>query len=89
MAACEMDDVTELDGSIIQTIEDNLDKITFYYGATDKWAPTQFYHSMKSRFPNGDIRLCGNGFAHDFVVDSSEDVAELVWGMVSSLINDS
>eukprot|EP00794_Sanderia_malayensis_P012109 gene12109-13360_t len=88
MAAHEMEDVTELGENITKTIEDNLDKITFYYGSDDKWAPPHFYQSMKERYPTGDIRLCQNGFAHDFVVDNSEEVAELVWDMVSHLIYD-
>eukprot|EP00795_Rhopilema_esculentum_P008281 gene8281-14239_t len=87
MAASEMKHVNEVDENMAQIIDRNINKITFYYGVDDKWAPVHFYDSMKKRFPNGDIRLCEHGFEHDFVVDSSEDVAGLVWDMISHLNN--
>ena len=87
MGASEMENVSGLGKETLATIQKNLDKITFYYGGDDKWVPPHFWQSMKERFPDGDIRVCRNGFAHDFVVDSSEDVAELVWHMVDHLIN--
>ena len=85
LASSEMEHINELDDNMVETIQRNVDKITFYYGADDKWAPIDFYKEMKERFPNGDIRLCGHGFPHDFVVDSSEGVAGLVWDMISHI----
>jgi len=85
LAASEMEHINELDDKLVETIKRNMKKVTFYYGADDKWAPVDFYKEMKERFPDGDIRLCGHGFAHDFVVDSSEDVAGLVWDMISHI----
>lgn len=85
LAANEMEHINELDDSVVEAIQRNIDKVTFYYGVDDRWAPVDFYKAMRERFPDGDIRLCGNGFPHDFVVDSSEGVACLVWDMISHL----
>lgn len=60
------------------TIEKNLDKLIFYYGATDHWCPVQYYHDIKQDFPQGDLRLCENGFRHAFVLDAGKEVAKMV-----------
>ena len=88
LAASEMEHINEMDDSLVETIQRNTKKLTFYYGADDRWAPVDFYKEMKERFPEGDIRLCGHGFPHDFVVDSSEAVAGLVWDMISHIRDD-
>ena len=88
MAASEMQHINELDEKMVATIERNIGKMTFYYAVEDGWAPPHFYVSMKERFPDGDIQLCKNGFEHDFIIDSSAEVAHCVWGMISHLKDD-
>lgn len=61
------------------TIKKNLEKLIFYYGATDHWCPVQYYHDIKQEFPHGDFRLCENGFRHAFVLDAGREVAEMVF----------
>lgn len=61
-----------------QVIEQNLKKLIFYYGATDHWAPVSYYEDMKKKFPDGEIYLCERKFKHAFVLESSEEVAEMV-----------
>lgn len=61
------------------TIGKHLDKLIFYYGATDHWCPLQYYHEIKQDFPLGDFRLCENGFRHAFVLDAGREVAEMVF----------
>ncbi|XP_051797289.1 lipid droplet-associated hydrolase isoform X1 [Acanthochromis polyacanthus] len=75
MGGQEMRKVRERDNI---TIKKNLDKIIFYYGATDHWCPIQYYHDIKRDFPHGDFRLCENGFRHAFVLDAGRDVAKMV-----------
>ena len=58
-------------------IEQNLKKLIFYYGATDHWAPVSYYEDMKKKFPDGEIYLCERKFKHAFVLESSEEVAEM------------
>lgn len=60
------------------TIRENLDKLIFYYGATDHWCPLQFYQDMKQDFPHADLRLCERGFRHAFVLDAASQVAHMV-----------
>uniref|UniRef100_A0A3P8S9P2 Lipid droplet-associated hydrolase n=1 Tax=Amphiprion percula TaxID=161767 RepID=A0A3P8S9P2_AMPPE len=75
MGGQEMRKVLERDNI---TIKKNLDKLIFYYGATDHWCPVQYYHDIKQDFPHGDFRLCENGFRHAFVLDAGRDVAKMV-----------
>lgn len=82
MAATEMDDMKELDESIIAIIHKHESKLTFYYGSADKWAPLSFYERMRNRFSKVDIRLCDCGYPHDFVLDSSEQVAKLCFDIL-------
>ncbi|KAJ8289515.1 hypothetical protein GJAV_G00002200 [Gymnothorax javanicus] len=60
------------------TIRQNLDKLVFYYGATDQWCPVQYYHDIKEAFPDGNIWLCSKGYRHAFVLDAGREVASMV-----------
>lgn len=53
-------------------------QLIFYYGAADHWCPLQYYHDIKQDFPEGDFRLCENGFRHAFVLDAGREVAKMV-----------
>nr|XP_020471359.1 lipid droplet-associated hydrolase [Monopterus albus]XP_020471360.1 lipid droplet-associated hydrolase [Monopterus albus] len=75
MGSQEMRKVLERDNV---TIRKNLEKLIFYYGASDHWCPVQYYHDIKQDFPNGDIRMCKNGFRHAFVLDAGREVAKMV-----------
>ncbi|XP_074548941.1 lipid droplet-associated hydrolase [Halichoeres trimaculatus] len=75
MGGQEMRKVLERDN---ETIRNNLEKLIFYYGATDHWCPVQYYHDIKQDFPLGDFRLCENGFRHAFVLDTGREVATMV-----------
>ncbi|XP_075993739.1 lipid droplet-associated hydrolase [Genypterus blacodes] len=79
MGGQEMREVLQRDDA---TISRNLDKLVFYYGATDHWCPVQYYHDIRRDFPHGDFRLCESGFRHAFVLDAAEEVAKLVVGWV-------
>ncbi|CAJ1074179.1 lipid droplet-associated hydrolase [Xyrichtys novacula] len=79
MGGQEMRKVLERDNI---TIRNNLEKLIFYYGATDHWCPVQYYHNIKQDFPRGDFRLCENGFRHAFVLDMGREVARMVVGWI-------
>ncbi|XP_051252257.1 lipid droplet-associated hydrolase [Dicentrarchus labrax] len=80
MGGQEMKKVLERDNV---TINKNLGKLIFYYGATDHWCPVQYYQDIRRDFPHGDVRLCENGFRHAFVLDSGRDVAKMVVEWIS------
>uniref|UniRef100_A0A672YEK8 Lipid droplet-associated hydrolase n=1 Tax=Sphaeramia orbicularis TaxID=375764 RepID=A0A672YEK8_9TELE len=80
MGGQEMKKVLERDNV---TIKKHLKKLIFYYGATDHWCPVQYYHDIKQDFPNGDFRLCENGFRHAFVLDAGREVANMVVEWIS------
>nr|XP_014346245.1 PREDICTED: lipid droplet-associated hydrolase [Latimeria chalumnae] len=54
MGSQEMMQVLDRDST---TIKNCLDKLIFYYGATDHWCPVEYYEDIKKEFPDGDIRL--------------------------------
>ncbi|XP_078578781.1 lipid droplet-associated hydrolase-like [Branchiostoma floridae x Branchiostoma japonicum] len=75
MASQELRQVHEPD---LHCIAQHLDKLIFYYGAIDGWAPVSFYQRMKNSFPQGDIRLCERGILHAFVLQQSTEMAGMV-----------
>lgn len=75
MGAQEMKKVLDRDNA---TIKKNLNKLIFYYGATDHWCPVDYFHDIKRDFPDGDFRLCESGFRHAFVLDAGAKVAQMV-----------
>ncbi|XP_035599057.1 lipid droplet-associated hydrolase [Oncorhynchus keta] len=76
MGSQEMLEVLERDNF---TINQNLDKLVFYYGASDHWCPVQYYQEIKRKFPEGDIRLCSRGIRHAFVLDAGKEVAGMIF----------
>uniref|UniRef100_A0A1A7YGH4 Lipid droplet-associated hydrolase n=2 Tax=Iconisemion striatum TaxID=60296 RepID=A0A1A7YGH4_9TELE len=68
------------------TIEKNLDKLIFYYGATDHWCPVTYFHDIRRDFPQGDFRLCDKGFRHAFVLDAGQEVARMVVGWIQGAL---
>ncbi|XP_019739730.1 lipid droplet-associated hydrolase isoform X1 [Hippocampus comes] len=79
MAGQEMRKVLQRDNV---TIKKNLEKLIFYYGATDHWCPVQYYNEIQEDFPTGDFRLCENGFRHAFVLDAGREVAKMIAGWI-------
>ncbi|GAA6108657.1 lipid droplet-associated hydrolase isoform X2 [Tachysurus ichikawai] len=60
------------------TIQQHLDKLIFYYGATDHWCPVQYFQDIRRDFPDGDVRLCERGLRHAFVLDAGEEMASMI-----------
>ena len=56
----------------------NLDKLTFYYGLNDHWAPREFPMQLRRMFPRSDVRFCFEGFRHAFVVDAGREMGDIV-----------
>ncbi|KAM8915139.1 lipid droplet-associated hydrolase [Spinachia spinachia] len=80
MGGQEMRTVMERDNV---TIEKNIEKLLFYYGASDHWCPVQYYHDIKQDFPHGNFRLCQDGFRHAFVLDAGKEIAVMVFEWIS------
>lgn len=81
MGGQEMRKVLERDNF---TINQNLDKLVFYYGANDHWCPVQYYDEMKKDFPEGNIKLCNSGIRHAFVLDAGKEVASMIFDWIQS-----
>ena len=61
-----------------QLISDHIDKLVFYYGSSDLWAPRSYYNEMVEKFPQAQIHLCERNIKHAFVLESNEAMAEIV-----------
>ncbi|KAI3653599.1 hypothetical protein MP228_001546 [Amoeboaphelidium protococcarum] len=76
MAYTEMAQIQNLDERFYK---EHIDKLIFYYGVDDRWAPVKHYQDMKARFPSGQVHLCSNGLSHSFVLggQGSETMATI------------
>lgn len=74
-----MKNIQELD---VETIRENKDILTFYYGSTDGWVPKKYFHNLKRQVPDVDAELCSRNIDHGFVINQSELMAEIVAGWV-------
>lgn len=81
MGGQEMRKVLDRDNA---TIQKHLNKLIFYYGATDHWCPVEYFHDIRRDFPDGDFRLCESGFRHAFVLDAGAEVAQMVVQWISN-----
>lgn len=79
LAKQEMDTVVNLD---IETLKENNNLITLYYGTTDGWVPVKYYKELKKQLPDIDAVLDDHKTAHAFVLKSSEQMAKIVEEMI-------
>lgn len=80
MAKQEMAEVVE---PPFDVIDENIDKITLYYGEGDKWNVASCYEDMTARYPDKDVHICK--FDHAFVECASNEVAEFVQSKIISV----
>ena len=76
MGRSEMDSVVHADHDIIRA---NLHRLMFYYGTTDAWCPVSYYEDMRKAHPTGDIRLDTKKMEHAFCLESSVEMAKILW----------
>ncbi|XP_074656482.1 lipid droplet-associated hydrolase-like [Tubulanus polymorphus] len=86
LALKELEQVREPD---LQTIGRYSERLIVYYGAVDHWCPLAYYERMKERFPAAEIYLCQQGFEHAFVLESSEQMAEMSWHWIARVVGHS
>lgn len=65
---------------MVMVIPSNLNRLTFYYGLNDHWAPLSYPMELRKIFPHADIRFCVEGFRHAFVVDAGRQMGRIVKG---------
>lgn len=75
MALDEMAKVREIDEEAVKA---NIHRLKLYYGATDGWVPTQYYHEIIERFPGINAELCKQGYEHAFVLKTGSEVGKMV-----------
>lgn len=76
MGKSEMAKVVHADHDVIRA---NLHRLMFYYGTTDDWCPVSYYQDMMKMHPTGDIRLDTRKMDHAFCLESSVEMAKILW----------
>ncbi|KAH9487667.1 hypothetical protein Btru_070249 [Bulinus truncatus] len=78
LAKLEMNKVTTLQKDLVKK---HAEKLSFYYGSDDHWAPPQYFYDLMEQFPHLDARLCTLNLKHAFVLDTQEgrEMAKIVW----------
>lgn len=74
MADDEMKYVLEAD---YNTIEENKNRLTFFYSFTDGWTPVTYYERLISRIPNVNAQITDK-FDHAFTLKTSHNMAALL-----------
>lgn len=75
-----MDAMRNIQDLDVETITDNQDILTFYYGSTDGWVPKRYFYNLTKQVPGIDAELCSKNIDHGFVISQSEMMAEIVAG---------
>ncbi|XP_057332896.1 lipid droplet-associated hydrolase [Microplitis mediator] len=84
LADDEMIKVQELDYDIIEKYSN---KLWLYYGATDGWTPTHFYHQLKEKYQDINAEICQRGFRHAFVLTDEIEVGKMVGDNINQTIS--
>ena len=71
----EMDKVRELD---VEHLKRNINRVKLYYGTTDGWVPTSYYHEIRKTIPDINAELCSKNIAHSFVLNSGPLMGKMV-----------
>lgn len=75
MAVDEMEKVCEIDANVIK---ENLPRLKFYYGTTDGWVRTEWFHELTKKFPGIDAELCIEKISHGFVISHGARMGRMV-----------
>ncbi|XP_062522704.1 lipid droplet-associated hydrolase-like [Corticium candelabrum] len=86
MGECEMLQINDFSANSRQTILDFNDKCSFYYGASDKWAPEEWVRYFSEQFPQAHVHRCDPDIKHAFVLSSFEEVADMVLECSSDIL---
>jgi len=79
MGRFEMEEIYDLDK---KTVEQNLDKLFFYFGTTDQWCPLEYAEGMKQKYPQMSFKICDQGYEHAYVIKNSSGMADIVAELV-------
>jgi len=82
----EFNEIRELD---VETLTRLKGKLKFYFGATDKWSPVEYYENLVEKVDGVDATMCEKGIPHAFIINSSETVAEMIAKWISEEIENS
>lgn len=84
MTKHELQEVRVFDHSLLIP-EQHKDRLVFFYGLDDKWAPIEFAERMRERMPEMGrvlVDATDHGFEHAFVLEHSREMAELLVEMI-------
>ena len=53
-------------------------KLRFYNGSSDPWCPVEYAKALKAKVPEIDVEMCTKNIPHAFVLEKSNEVAQIV-----------
>jgi len=74
-------EVLEISHSLdVAAIQKFKDRLWFFYGPTDNWAPTSYYHNLVQQVPGvrAELGELDHPLPHAFVLNKNEEVADIV-----------
>ncbi|XP_022196211.2 lipid droplet-associated hydrolase [Nilaparvata lugens] len=83
LAYDEMLKIVDLDKEVIAECKD---KLKVYFGAEDGWAPLTYQERLKEAVPGIDSSTLDRRFRHDFVLDTSEGVAQIIVDQLKKIV---
>ena len=86
MSLIEFQTVNELNKEAITA---NTDRLTFFFGETDKWCPVEYVHRIINAFPESDMRLCLGTIDHAFPLykEATDQITKLVIETIESVVH--
>lgn len=82
LAHDEMLKIVDLDKDVIAECKD---KFKVYFGAEDGWAPLTYQDRLREAVPGIDSSTLDRRFRHDFVLDTSEELAQIIVDQIKKL----
>lgn len=71
------DEMKKLNAPDYDLIEQNADRLTFFYSTLDGWTPKSYYDRLMKNLPNINVKVTDK-FAHSFVINSSYEMGALL-----------
>ncbi len=82
----ERSEILEIDDDIDDVLKNQHDKLTFYYGPKDVYAPLEFYNELVAEYPKVKAYLAPEEIAHAFVMAHHVPVAKQVGDWISEVL---
>ena len=60
-------------------------RLVLYFGTNDHWCPLEYCHNLQRLVPEARVIICPHAFEHAFVLESSQQMADIVSEWIKEL----